>query len=83
MRPSKTTAQGVRATPSVGSASTNTWTPGSAGVNVEGINAEVAAGQWEFQVFATDAARAGDETWVARYLGEHTGDRGGPSGFRS
>jgi len=39
-----------------------------AGINVEGINAEVAAGQWEFQVFAKSAARAGDETWVARYL---------------
>jgi len=39
-----------------------------AGMNVEGINAEVAAGQWEFQVFAKSAARAGDETWVARYL---------------
>ncbi|MFT5113124.1 MAG: glutamine synthetase [Parasphingorhabdus sp.] len=39
-----------------------------AGLNVEGINAEVAPGQWEFQVFAKSAARAGDETWVARYL---------------
>ena len=39
-----------------------------AGINVEGINAEVAAGQWEFQVFAKGAARAGDETWLARYL---------------
>lgn len=39
-----------------------------AGINIEGINAEVAAGQWEFQVFAKGAARAGDEIWVARYL---------------
>ena len=39
-----------------------------AGINIEGINAEVAAGQWEFQVFAKSAARAGDEIWVARYL---------------
>jgi glutamine synthetase len=45
-----------------------------AGVNVEGINAEVAAGQWEFQVFAKGAKRAGDETWVARYLLERTGE---------
>ena len=29
-----------------------------AGLNVEGINAEVAAGQWEFQIFAKSAARA-------------------------
>jgi glutamine synthetase len=48
-----------------------------AGINVEGINAEVAAGQWEFQVFAKSAKRAGDETWVARYLLERTGERYG------
>jgi len=48
-----------------------------AGVNVEGINAEVAAGQWEFQVFAKGAARAGDETWVARYLLERTAEKYG------
>jgi len=45
-----------------------------AGINVEGINAEVAAGQWEFQVFAKGAARAGDETWVARYLLERVAE---------
>ena len=39
-----------------------------AGLNVEGINAEVAAGQWEFQCFAKGAKKAGDEIWVARYL---------------
>jgi glutamine synthetase len=50
-----------------------------AGVNVEGINAEVAAGQWEFQVFAKGAKRAGDETWVARYLLERTAEEYGLS----
>lgn len=45
-----------------------------AGLNVEGINAEVAAGQWEFQVFAKGAARAGDEIWVARYILERAGE---------
>ena len=48
-----------------------------AGINVEGINAEVAAGQWEFQVFAKGAARAGDETWVARYILERTAEKHG------
>ena len=48
-----------------------------AGVNVEGINAEVAAGQWEFQVFAKGAKSAGDETWVARYLLERTAEEYG------
>ena len=48
-----------------------------AGINVEGINGEVAAGQWEFQVFAKGAQRAGDETWVARYLIERVAERYG------
>jgi glutamine synthetase len=46
-----------------------------AGINVEGINAEVAAGQWEFQVFAKGAKRAGDEIWVARYILERTAEK--------
>jgi len=50
-----------------------------AGINVEGINAEVAAGQWEFQVFAKGAKRAGDETWVARYFLERTAEKHGYS----
>ena len=41
-----------------------------AGLNVEGINAEVAPGQWEFQVFAKGAKDAGDQVWIARYLAE-------------
>lgn len=48
-----------------------------AGLNVEGINAEVAAGQWEFQIFAKGAKRAGDEIWIARYLLERTGEKYG------
>ncbi len=39
-----------------------------AGLNFEGINQEVAAGQWEFQLFAKGAQKAGDEIWIARYL---------------
>ena len=39
-----------------------------AGLNFEGINQEVACGQWEFQLFAKGAKKAGDELWVARYL---------------
>ena len=45
-----------------------------AGLNVEGINAEVAAGQWEFQIFAKGAKEAGDQMWVARYLLERIGE---------
>jgi len=39
-----------------------------AGINHEGINAEVAKGQWEFQVFAKGSKNAADDIWVARYL---------------
>ena len=39
-----------------------------AGLNVEGINAEVAPGQWEFQTFAKGAKEAGDQIWMARFL---------------
>ncbi len=48
-----------------------------AGLNVEGINAEVAAGQWEFQIFAKGAHDAGDQIWVARYLLERTAEKYG------
>jgi len=48
-----------------------------AGLNVEGINAEVAAGQWEFQIFAKGAHSAGDQIWVARYLLERLGEKYG------
>ncbi|MEM9832515.1 MAG: glutamine synthetase beta-grasp domain-containing protein [Bacteroidota bacterium] len=50
-----------------------------AGVNVEGINAEVATGQWEFQTFAKGAAAAGDHVWVARYLAERNAEKYGLS----
>lgn len=39
-----------------------------AGINHEGINAEVAKGQWEFQIFGKGSAKAADEMWVARYI---------------
>ena len=48
-----------------------------AGLNVEGINAEVMMGQWEFQIFAKGAAEAGDQIWVARYLLERTAEEYG------
>ncbi len=39
-----------------------------AGINHEGINAEVAKGQWEFQIFAKGSRKCADDLWVARYL---------------
>lgn len=48
-----------------------------AGINIEGINAEVAPGQWEFQIFAKGAKDAGDQVWIARYLMERTAEKYG------
>lgn len=39
-----------------------------AGIELEGINAEVAKGQWEFQIFAKGAKKAADDLWMGRYL---------------
>ncbi|HEX5170644.1 MAG TPA: glutamine synthetase beta-grasp domain-containing protein, partial [Cyclobacteriaceae bacterium] len=50
-----------------------------AGINVEGINSEVATGQWEFQIFSKGAKAAGDQVWVARYLIERVAEKYGIS----
>jgi glutamine synthetase len=39
-----------------------------AGINHEGINAEVAKGQWEFQIFGKGSKKCADEMWIARYI---------------
>jgi glutamine synthetase len=39
-----------------------------AGINHEGINAEVAKGQWEFQIFGKGSKNAADQVHVARYI---------------
>lgn len=38
------------------------------GINITGINAEVALGQWEYQVFSQGKLAAGDDLWMTRYL---------------
>ena len=48
-----------------------------AGINVEGINAEVMMGQWEFQVFSKGAKDAGDQIWISRYILERTAEKYG------
>jgi len=49
----------------------------AAGINHEGINAEVAKGQWEFQIFGKGSRRAADEMWMARYLLERLTEKYG------
>ncbi len=48
-----------------------------ADINIEGINAEVMKGQWEYQVFAKGAKEAGDQVWAARYLLEKVAEKYG------
>jgi glutamine synthetase len=38
------------------------------GINITGINAEVAMGQWEYQVFSKGPLDAGDDLWMTRYF---------------
>ena len=49
----------------------------AADINIEGVNAEVMKGQWEYQVFAKGAKEAGDQVWAARYLMERVGEEYG------
>jgi glutamine synthetase len=40
----------------------------TAGLCISGINAEVAPGQWEFQIGPCEGIQQGDHMWVARFL---------------
>lgn len=40
----------------------------SAGLNITGINAEVALGQWEFQVMGKGTLESCDQLWLCRFL---------------
>ena len=39
-----------------------------AGVNISGVNAEVMAGQWEYQVGPCLGIESGDQMWLSRYI---------------
>ena len=38
------------------------------GIGIEGTNAEVAIGQWEYQIFAKGRVKAADDLWMSRYF---------------
>ena len=38
------------------------------GLKIAGINAEVAPGQWEYQVGIAKGIEIGDHMWLARYI---------------
>jgi len=47
----------------------------SCGLDITGTNAEVALGQWEYQLFAKDALEAADNLWISRYILERVAER--------
>ena len=38
------------------------------GIGIEGTNAEVALGQWEYQVFSKGIVKGADDLWMSRYF---------------
>ena len=48
-----------------------------AGIRITGTNAEVALGQWEYQVFGTGQKGAADDLWMSRYILERLGEQFG------
>ena len=44
-----------------------------------GINAEVAPGQWEYQVGITEGIECGDHLWMSRYILNRVGEQFGVS----
>jgi len=48
-----------------------------AGIKISGINAEVAPGQWEFQIGPSIGIEVGDHLWMARYLLERITEKYG------
>jgi len=44
------------------------------GVTISGTNAEVMAGQWEYQVGPCEGINSGDELWLSRYLLERVAE---------
>jgi glutamine synthetase len=38
------------------------------GIDITGINAEVALGQWEYQVLSKNKLKGGDDLWMTRYF---------------
>ena len=45
-----------------------------AGVNISGVNSEVAPGQFEYQVGPCEGIDMGDHLWIARYILERVGE---------
>ena len=46
-----------------------------AGIKISGVNAEVAPGQWEYQVGPCTGIEQGDHLWMARYIMERVSEK--------
>jgi len=46
-----------------------------AGIKISGMNAEVAPGQWEFQIGPCIGIESGDHLWTARYILQRLGEK--------
>jgi len=44
------------------------------GINISGINAEVMAGQWEYQIGPCEGIESGDSVWLSRFLLERVAE---------
>jgi len=45
------------------------------GINISGVNAEVMAGQWEYQIGPCVGINSGDSLWLSRFLLERVAER--------
>lgn len=46
-----------------------------AGIKISGINAEVAPGQWEYQIGPVEGIDAADQLWISRYILEKLSEK--------
>lgn len=46
-----------------------------AGIKISGINAEVAPGQWEYQVGPCEGIESGDQLWISRWIMERISEK--------
>ena len=47
----------------------------ASGLEITGTNAEVALGQWEYQIFSNDMISAADDLWLSRYILERIAEK--------
>jgi glutamine synthetase len=47
----------------------------ASGIEITGTNAEVALGQWEYQIFSNDMIAAADDLWLSRYILERIAEK--------